>query len=99
MNVFDKPTRLKDTRKGDVLVSIKSYLANEGTLVIYNIDLNDKTVYLYKKEDNDNYTLIDQSTYKKFSQARPTAKKLLKKYGVLFMDEVRNKPIKRKSHG
>ena len=83
-------TRVKYVSEGGVYRTTKKFLGNEGTLLQVTIDPTTNLVQLIKFVESGE-ELVEAVHSETFSKAKLDAKTLLKKYGVVFMEEVRNR--------
>lgn len=87
---MNKPTRIRYKLSPDgVHTSTAKYLGNDGTLLFTQVNVAAKEVLVLM--DGDPVKVVEKAAMKDFSEGKKIAKKLLKKYGVNILDEVRKK--------
>ena len=89
---MNKATRVKYKMEGNVFRTTNKFPANEGVLLQVTIDPHTNLVQVIKLGDAGE-ELVEAVTEVNFSKAKTTAKVLLKKYGVNFLEEVRRKKV------
>lgn len=90
---MNKMTRVRFKFDGtETFTTIQSYLGNEGKLLKALIDVPGLTVSVVQVTDNGNI-IIESRGCASISKGKVLAKKMLKLYGVNFLDEVRNKVV------
>lgn len=90
----DKATRVKYELTNNAYVSKGTFLGNEGTLLKSVISPGTGVVGVYRVSDDGTLVAVEEVTYVNFTKAKVVAKSILKKYGVNFLDEVRQKKVK-----
>lgn len=88
---MDKSTRIKYTLVDNKFVSNRKFLGNEGTLLTAVISPGEGKFGVVKDVEGGGYSTVEEVSYTSFTKAKLEVKKLLKKYGVIFFEETRNK--------
>lgn len=70
-------------------MSTKQFLGNEGIMLQSKVSTEGAAVH--KVEDNGTTTVVEVVAATSLHDAKIKAKELLKKYGVKFLDELRNR--------
>lgn len=91
---MENVTRVKYQLTDNKYLSKGSFLGNEGTLLKSAINPATGVVGVYKVGDTGELISVEETTYETFTKAKVLAKSMLKKYGVNFLEEVRQKKDK-----
>ena len=86
-----KVTRIKYNKEEGLYTSHREFLSGSGTLLNIQINTVNNTVSIMQVTTGEMYTVVETLPYKTFANAKSIAKSLLKKYGVVFYEEVRKK--------
>jgi len=89
-----KVTRIKYTNRDGILTSNCDFLGNEGTVLFVTIDTRNSNVVVRRAIEPGVSDVVEAMPYTTINKGKLIGKQLLKKYGVVFFEEVRRKKVK-----